>query len=64
MTNASHDYDLFVIGIGSGGTRAARVAAAHGARVAAAEEYRVGGTCVIRGCPRSCSSTARISPRT
>jgi len=44
------DYDLFVIGIGSGGTRAARVAAAHGAKVAAAEEYRVGGTCVIRGC--------------
>jgi len=47
---ADFDYDLFVIGIGSGGTRAARVAAAHGARVAAAEEYRVGGTCVIRGC--------------
>ena len=46
----SHDYDLFVIGAGSGGTRAARVAAAHGARVAVAEEYRVGGTCVIRGC--------------
>ncbi|WP_375398868.1 glutathione-disulfide reductase [uncultured Sphingomonas sp.] len=44
------DYDLFVIGAGSGGTRAARVAAAHGAKVAAAEEYRVGGTCVIRGC--------------
>lgn len=47
---SDYDYDLFVIGIGSGGTRAARVAAAHGARVAAAEEYRVGGTCVIRGC--------------
>jgi len=47
---AEYDYDLFVIGIGSGGTRAARVAAAHGAKVAAAEEYRVGGTCVIRGC--------------
>jgi glutathione reductase (NADPH) len=47
---ADYDYDLFVIGIGSGGTRAARVAAAHGAKVAAAEEYRVGGTCVIRGC--------------
>jgi glutathione reductase (NADPH) len=47
---AEYDYDLFVIGTGSGGTRAARVAAAHGARVAAAEEYRVGGTCVIRGC--------------
>jgi glutathione reductase (NADPH) len=47
---AEYDYDLFVIGAGSGGTRAARVAAAHGARVAVAEEYRVGGTCVIRGC--------------
>jgi glutathione reductase (NADPH) len=46
----SHDFDLFVIGAGSGGVRAARVAAAHGARVAVAEEYRVGGTCVIRGC--------------
>jgi glutathione reductase (NADPH) len=45
-----YDYDLFVIGAGSGGTRASRVAAAHGARVAVAEEYRVGGTCVIRGC--------------
>jgi glutathione reductase (NADPH) len=44
------DYDLFVIGGGSGGVRAARVSAAHGARVAVAEEYRVGGTCVIRGC--------------
>ena len=44
------DYDLFVIGAGSGGVRAARIAAAHGARVAVAEEYRVGGTCVIRGC--------------
>jgi glutathione reductase (NADPH) len=47
---ADYDYDLFVIGAGSGGVRAARVAAAHGARVAVAEEYRVGGTCVIRGC--------------
>ncbi len=45
-----YDYDLFVLGAGSGGTRASRVAAAHGARVAVAEEYRVGGTCVIRGC--------------
>lgn len=45
-----HDYDLFVIGAGSGGVRAARIAARHGARVAIAEEYRVGGTCVIRGC--------------
>ncbi|ARS26200.1 glutathione-disulfide reductase [Sphingomonas sp. KC8] len=47
---ASYDYDLFVIGAGSGGVRASRVAAAHGAKVAIAEEYRVGGTCVIRGC--------------
>lgn len=46
----TYDYDLFVIGAGSGGVRAARVSAAHGARVAIAEEYRVGGTCVIRGC--------------
>ncbi len=45
-----YDYDLFVIGAGSGGTRAARVSAAHGAKVAVAEEHRVGGTCVIRGC--------------
>jgi glutathione reductase (NADPH) len=45
-----YDYDLFVIGAGSGGVRAARVSAAHGARVAIAEEYRIGGTCVIRGC--------------
>ena len=44
------DYDLFVIGAGSGGVRAARIAAAHGARVAIAEEHKVGGTCVIRGC--------------
>ena len=44
------DYDLFVIGAGSGGVRAARISAAHGVRVAVAEEYRVGGTCVIRGC--------------
>ena len=44
------DFDLFVIGAGSGGVRASRVAAAHSARVAVAEEYRVGGTCVIRGC--------------
>jgi glutathione reductase (NADPH) len=44
------DYDLFVIGAGSGGVRAGRLAAASGARVAVAEEYRVGGTCVIRGC--------------
>lgn len=44
------DYDLFVIGAGSGGVRAARIAAGHGARVAIAEESEVGGTCVIRGC--------------
>ena len=45
------DYDLFVIGGGSGGVRAARIAASeHGAKVALAEEYRMGGTCVIRGC--------------
>lgn len=44
------DYDLFVIGAGSGGVRASRIAASHGAKVAVAEEYRVGGTCVIRGC--------------
>ncbi len=44
------DFDLFVIGAGSGGVRASRIAAAHGARVAVAEEFRVGGTCVIRGC--------------
>ena len=47
---ANHDVDLFVIGAGSGGVRAARVAASYGARVMIAEEYRVGGTCVIRGC--------------
>lgn len=46
----SFDYDLFVIGGGSGGVRAARVAAATGARVGLAEEFRMGGTCVIRGC--------------
>jgi len=47
---ADFDVDLFVIGAGSGGVRASRIAAAHGAKVAVAEEYRVGGTCVIRGC--------------
>ena len=50
MTMQSGEVDLFVIGAGSGGVRAARVAASHGARVMIAEEYRVGGTCVIRGC--------------
>jgi glutathione reductase (NADPH) len=48
MTN--FDYDLFIIGAGSGGVRAGRISAGHGAKVAVAEEYRVGGTCVIRGC--------------
>ncbi|WIA54600.1 glutathione-disulfide reductase [Sphingobium sp. WTD-1] len=47
---SDYDFDLFVIGAGSGGVRASRVAAAHGAKVAVAEEFRVGGTCVIRGC--------------
>src|SRR4051794_27689557 len=47
---ADYDVDLFVIGGGSGGVRAARIAAGHGARVMIAEEYRMGGTCVIRGC--------------
>ncbi len=47
---SDYEVDLLVIGAGSGGVRAARVAAGHGARVAVAEEYRVGGTCVIRGC--------------
>ncbi len=45
-----YQYDLFVIGGGSGGVRAARISAGHGARVAICEEYRYGGTCVIRGC--------------
>src|SRR5437588_4319366 len=44
------EVDLFVIGAGSGGTRAARIAAGYGAKVMVAEEFRVGGTCVIRGC--------------
>ena len=47
---ANFDYDLFVIGAGSGGVRAARIASGYGAKVAIAEEYRIGGTCVIRGC--------------
>ena len=46
----TYDFDLFVIGAGSGGVRAARMAASYGAKVAIAEEYRIGGTCVIRGC--------------
>ena len=44
------DVDLFVIGGGSGGVRAGRIAAVYGARVMLAEEFRMGGTCVIRGC--------------
>jgi glutathione reductase (NADPH) len=47
---ADAEIDLFVIGAGSGGTRAARIAAGYGAKVVVAEEFRVGGTCVIRGC--------------
>ena len=47
---AEYDYDLFVIGAGSGGVRAARLASELGQRVGIAEEYRIGGTCVIRGC--------------
>lgn len=46
----SYDYDLFVIGGGSGGVRSGRLAASMGKKVAIAEEYRFGGTCVIRGC--------------
>ena len=46
----AYDYDLFVIGAGSGGVRASRIAAAHGAKVGICEDFRVGGTCVIRGC--------------
>jgi glutathione reductase (NADPH) len=47
---SEYDFDLFVIGAGSGGVRAARIAAGHGARVGICEDSRVGGTCVIRGC--------------
>ncbi|MDP1555447.1 MAG: FAD-dependent oxidoreductase, partial [Hyphomonas sp.] len=50
MTEAAYDFDLFVIGGGSGGVRAARIAAQAGAKVGVAEEYRMGGTCVVRGC--------------
>ena len=50
MTDTTHDFDLFVIGGGSGGVRAARLAALTGAKVGLAEEYRMGGTCVVRGC--------------
>jgi glutathione reductase (NADPH) len=47
---SAYDLDLFVIGAGSGGVRAARIAAGYGAKVMVAEEFRIGGTCVIRGC--------------
>ena len=47
---ADAEVDLFVIGAGSGGVRAARIAAEYGAKVMVAEEFRIGGTCVIRGC--------------
>jgi len=47
---AKYDYDLFVIGAGSGGVRSARLAASLGHRVAVAEESKPGGTCVVRGC--------------
>jgi len=50
MADNQYDYDLFTIGAGSGGVRASRIAASHGAKVAIAEEHRFGGTCVIRGC--------------
>ena len=45
-----YDYDLFVLGAGSGGVRASRLASSYGAKVGICEEDRVGGTCVIRGC--------------
>jgi glutathione reductase (NADPH) len=61
---AQFDYDLFVIGGGSGGVRAGRVAASLGKRVAVAEEYRFGGTCVIRGCvPKKLFVYASSFPR-
>ncbi len=50
MTDTQYDYDLFTIGAGSGGVRASRLSSMMGAKVAVAEEYRPGGTCVIRGC--------------
>ena len=61
---AEFDVDLFVIGGGSGGVRAARIAAGYGARVMIAEEYRMGGTCVIRGCvPKKLFVYAIAHPR-
>lgn len=47
---SKHEFDLVVIGAGSGGVRAARIASGHGAKVAIVEEHKIGGTCVIRGC--------------
>ena len=62
---AKYDYDLFVIGAGSGGVRGARMAAVTGARVGIAETYRYGGTCVIRGCiPKKLWSYAATFTRT
>ena len=59
----SFDYDLFVIGGGSGGVRAARISAGYGAKVALAEESRMGGTCVIRGCvPKKLMVFASTAP--
>ena len=49
-SKSDYDVDFFVVGGGSGGVRAARMASQSGAKVMLAEEYRVGGTCVIRGC--------------
>ena len=54
-----NEFDLVVIGGGSGGVRAARIAAGYGAKVALVEEYRMGGTCVIRGCV-NCSRSIDI----
>ncbi|MFL6577005.1 MAG: glutathione-disulfide reductase [Povalibacter sp.] len=48
--NSKHEFDLLIIGAGSAGVRAARIASGHGAKVAVVEEHRIGGTCVIRGC--------------
>ena len=61
----TYDFDLFVIGAGSGGVRAARFAAGYGARVAVAESRYLGGTCVNVGCVlKNCWSTAPTLPKT
>ena len=58
------DFDLIVIGAGSGGVRAGRIAAAYGARVAVIEGDRPGGTCVIRGCvPKNCWFMGQFLPK-